>query len=128
GKIVQKVSKSRFPRNRAKFSRLFKGRLESGNVAVRILPGQPATHPTYDSVHLSHRKPAKTRAFLRSARCLQTPKKSNQRENLPKVSSRYLKYSRFRETFGGDFFRSALSGRGGRWRIRRLCERPRSSR
>jgi len=53
----------------------------------------------------------KPRAFvLRYEECLQTPKTGNFSEKMPKVSGPYRKYSRFRETFGGDFFRSALIG------------------
>jgi hypothetical protein len=36
----------------------------------------------------------------------------NYREKLLKVSGRVRQYSHFRETFGGDLFRSALIGRG----------------
>jgi len=41
---------------------------------------------------------------LRYEECIQTPKTGNFSEKMPKVSGPYRKYSRFRETFGGDFF------------------------
>jgi len=64
---------------------------------------QPATRSTYDSVHLSHKKPAKhgLSCVLRDVSRL---RKRATNARILKVSGRYLKYSRFRETFGGDFF------------------------
>jgi hypothetical protein len=59
------------------------------------------------------RKALKIRAFLRYEVCLQTPNTGNFSEKMPKVSGSCRKYSRFGETFGGDFFRSALRGAGG---------------
>ena len=59
------------------------------------------------------RKPRKLRAFSASGGSLQTPESGNFGENLAKVSGQFPGYSRFRETFRGDRFRTALSGKGG---------------
>src|SRR5947207_10523270 len=53
-----KVSKARIKANDAKFSRYFKGTISIGNVRVRSLHGQPATHSTTDSEHRVGENPA----------------------------------------------------------------------
>jgi hypothetical protein len=49
--------------------------------------------------------------FCESAISLRAPKLAPTGAKSPKVSGRYLKYSRFRETAVGDRVRSALPGR-----------------
>ena len=56
-------------------------------------------------------KSCKLRAFSACGGSLQAPESGNFRENLAKVSGQFPRYSRFRETFRGDRFRTALSGK-----------------
>ena len=55
-------------------------------------------------------QPRKLQALSTFGGCFQAPKIGNPSENLPKVSSRNRRNSRFGETFCGDEFRSSLSG------------------
>jgi hypothetical protein len=73
-------------------------------------PSHPLTQRKI--VHAICTKTLQIKGFQRFCGSLQAPKRGNFRENLPKVSGQFPRYSHFRETFRGDTVRSALSGRG----------------
>src|ERR1700722_4162817 len=61
--LAAKVSDPEFLGNVRKFGRHFKGLFLIGNVRVRILPGQPASHSTGDSSIISLRYARQQRLF-----------------------------------------------------------------
>ena len=60
-----KVSDLRFRANEGKFPRHFKGVFRTGNMEVRILPGQPGSHSTRESGPLLAESAAFYRVFVR---------------------------------------------------------------
>jgi hypothetical protein len=59
------------------------------------------------------RERAANSGFLHLASGLETPISPFWRAKSPKVSGRFLKYSRFQETTAGDLIRTPLPGEGG---------------
>jgi hypothetical protein len=59
----EEISSPTFAPNRRKFGRYFKGLFKTGNVAVRILPGQPSSPGLRENAPDSSRKARQQRAF-----------------------------------------------------------------
>ena len=99
-----KVSSPIFPAKLRKFMRHFKGLFAFGNVEVRSLRGQPATHSTGESGYVIVEIAVFHRPFVRLSRFSGLRKTATLERICRKSPTQTTEIPVFVETIGGDWF------------------------
>ena len=102
-----KVSDLRFRANEGKFPRHFKGVFRTGNMEVRILPGQPVSRALRESISDTRRKARQWGAFANSLGSSFRNSRSQKGDSLRRIFEKLPSLG----NYGGDWVRSALHGR-----------------